>query len=1318
MNSGPFRVTGLALVDGLLAMIRLAHSDWKRETKAFRVDLFAKILQHVSYAFQEILEGVLPSEQRTVTFIRTQFSQFQEAEIHQIFFEIVENQDRFFKFYEEVKSQRADLQYIRDQLVSFDSLGTLIITQLLLEVDERKQAEDDRLAREREVERARLEEEFRREEARKEQLRLEQEAARSRALQLEAERREKEVREALEAAQREQERQEANRKAKELELRELLERRQREFNFQVRDSQKDNVSFRDLWVAKGLLSKNPPGRADNYIIDCLSEGFRQQEVFLTAQRIYSVTKDLHRPVLIGESNNIRTLVRLFHDLGSPKTEDSDGSSRYRSPEPFRERQGLLDLFEPLTRDKSEALYFLSFFIARPHSLNAKDDPITWPLTLALNPSIGYPPESQIAVRLKYFAEGQGFIPEVEELSINEMIQLVKSPDLVPTSALILKLRKAGIEDSRLLEVLSKSCLPDVSSLLLTEDKAEMGVTEDQLSILKKRERVNSFNQIERLTGKEYLELAEKYFEMSKTDSRIVKKYIEIFLSRERWPKEIDESMIRAQSDTTQMRLLELAIRHKRTQDLLLLDEILTPKVGNPLEIPSVLKALEIVSNDFVALLVSKHETSNHDLLFRAASSGALVPEQSARAITKLHELFDKSPDPAKAEEILLLTKDKSESSEKVLELALRSDNQYVNHIASAELAMRHFIEGRRDEAMRFAEPFAYQSLACAHLMYILQPENSEWLRLIARNHNEIFEEEIRLRFKAAGLMPATQLDDPYLHLDLARKSETSNKERKKRDPSWIKETWYCRKIAQASQEGKVEQCPFHPVPGIESSQHKSMEGTDDPLLFTPFALDQALENLNAGSALYSWQLAALASWAEHGRHGIVEAVTGSGKSRVGALAISEALTQGYAVLVVVPTRVLSDQWMTQSLDGFRKRGLVDRIGNYATQVAQVPFSRGARPGRITVAVLSGSVEGEVRLWKKEKTPGTPLMIVADEVHWLGRGIYQNLMMTDFSRRLGLTATLLRDEYERSRSKNFFAGDPVFRYEFDQAIDQKVIVPFTLIMLGISRPNDIDYQYRLLEKELRDSREAIQRYSCNDKGSIVPVSELYEHCLSLLKGGEKRLELLTVAQKYLKAQDQMNDLLDNSMAKTSDGAIALIASLVRKVKLTAVFSDYVKNADNVLAIFKAREVDCELIEGRTNSHERERILENLDQERIHAVVSPRVLDEGVDIKNLTVGLFTGQVRNRRALTQRLGRILRTNPGKSQAYAVILYVRGTQDDPTREGNERLQRSQFDFVGRNAQGEIRNYIVGEDDQLLSDFVDSISSDSDSLDDDLVTA
>ena len=212
--------------------------------------------------------------------------------------------------------------------------------------------------------------------------------------------------------------------------------------------------------------------------------------------------------------------------------------------------------------------------------------------------------------------------------------------------------------------------------------------------------------------------------------------------------------------------------------------------------------------------------------------------------------------------------------------------------------------------------------------------------------------------------------------------------------------------------------------------------------------------------------------------------------------------------------------------------------------------------------------------------------------------------------------------------------------------------------------------------------------------------------------------MTVAQKYLKAQDQMNDLLDNSMAKTSDGAIALIASLVRKVKLTAVFSDYVKNADNVLAIFKAREVDCELIEGRTNSHERERILENLDQERIHAVVSPRVLDEGVDIKNLTVGLFTGQVRNRRALTQRLGRILRTNPGKSQAYAVILYVRGTQDDPTREGNERLQRSQFDFVGRNAQGEIRNYIVGEDDQLLSDFVDSISSDSDSLDDDLVTA
>src|SRR3954453_5782232 len=60
--------------------------------------------------------------------------------------------------------------------------------------------------------------------------------------------------------------------------------------------------------------------------------------------------------------------------------------------------------------------------------------------------------------------------------------------------------------------------------------------------------------------------------------------------------------------------------------------------------------------------------------------------------------------------------------------------------------------------------------------------------------------------------------------------------------------------------------------------------------------------------LYRWQLDALVSWLRCGRRGVIEAVTGSGKTDVAIAAVSDALRRGRFVLVVVPSRVLMEQW--------------------------------------------------------------------------------------------------------------------------------------------------------------------------------------------------------------------------------------------------------------------------------------------------------------------------------------------------------------------------------------------------------------------------
>lgn len=56
--------------------------------------------------------------------------------------------------------------------------------------------------------------------------------------------------------------------------------------------------------------------------------------------------------------------------------------------------------------------------------------------------------------------------------------------------------------------------------------------------------------------------------------------------------------------------------------------------------------------------------------------------------------------------------------------------------------------------------------------------------------------------------------------------------------------------------------------------------------------------------LYEWQRQALRAWSAQQYRGVIEAVTGAGKTRVGIAAIAQALRLGMKVTVLVPTSEL------------------------------------------------------------------------------------------------------------------------------------------------------------------------------------------------------------------------------------------------------------------------------------------------------------------------------------------------------------------------------------------------------------------------------
>jgi hypothetical protein len=67
----------------------------------------------------------------------------------------------------------------------------------------------------------------------------------------------------------------------------------------------------------------------------------------------------------------------------------------------------------------------------------------------------------------------------------------------------------------------------------------------------------------------------------------------------------------------------------------------------------------------------------------------------------------------------------------------------------------------------------------------------------------------------------------------------------------------------------------------------------------------------AGLALRDWQVDAFAAWAAVGCVGVVEAVTGAGKTRLAIAAVRACLANGGRALVLVPTLDLLAQWRAE-----------------------------------------------------------------------------------------------------------------------------------------------------------------------------------------------------------------------------------------------------------------------------------------------------------------------------------------------------------------------------------------------------------------------
>lgn len=152
--------------------------------------------------------------------------------------------------------------------------------------------------------------------------------------------------------------------------------------------------------------------------------------------------------------------------------------------------------------------------------------------------------------------------------------------------------------------------------------------------------------------------------------------------------------------------------------------------------------------------------------------------------------------------------------------------------------------------------------------------------------------------------------------------------------------------------------------------------------------------------LRAWQAEALAAWRDADRTGVVEAVTGAGKTRVGIAAVSEAATAGMRAVVLVPTRTLVAQW-------------ADSLHELLPGMAVSTDLRASQPWRVMVTTVQAAHR------RPALRQGESGLLVADECHRYGAESFSRALRPEYAWRLGLTATLARGDAGDSILRDYF-----------------------------------------------------------------------------------------------------------------------------------------------------------------------------------------------------------------------------------------------------------------------------------------------------------
>ncbi len=362
-----------------------------------------------------------------------------------------------------------------------------------------------------------------------------------------------------------------------------------------------------------------------------------------------------------------------------------------------------------------------------------------------------------------------------------------------------------------------------------------------------------------------------------------------------------------------------------------------------------------------------------------------------------------------------------------------------------------------------------------------------------------------------------------------------------------------------------------------------------------------------------YQQEAIDSWKALEGRGTIVLPTGAGKSLVATLAIDEVRAP---TLIVVPQLDLLHQWYENLSNTYG----AENVGVYFGEKKDI------RPITVTTYVSASSHLDELgnRFY----------LLICDEVHHLTANVWQQAARLSIApKRLALTATYPTD-FEDHLVLQELIGPPCY-YKAPEELAGTYLAEYERIRVRVEFTAEEEAEYR----QLRDfyapfAQKMWKAYNLNWYSRV-------------LRGQNREPEY----RKALVYKARMEELIE--MARSKRLALARILALHRG-QSAIIFTETNRAVYELAELFM-----IPAITHHTVAVERKAILDGFRAGEFPAIVTARVLNEGVDLPSAKVAIIVGGGGSSTEYTQRLGRILRRQGG-AKAFLYEIIVRGTLEE----------------------------------------------------------